>query len=61
MQNKKYYFMKTKNILLPTFFLIIGMLFVACTSDEDVNQKACNNNKSMLNMPCLLIHWIYLS
>ena len=45
LQNKKYYFMKTKNILLPTFFLIIGMLFVACTSDEDVNQKACNNNK----------------
>ena len=37
--------MKTKNILLSQAFLIIGMLFVACSSDEDTNQNVSNNNK----------------
>lgn len=37
--------MKTKNIIFTPIFLIIGMLFVACSSDEDTNQNASNNNK----------------
>lgn len=39
--------MKTKNILLSQAFLIIGMLFVACSSDEDTNQNVSNNNKKV--------------
>lgn len=50
--NKKHYlmqnkttFMKIKNSLITLSFLIIGMLFVACSSDEDINQDARNNKK----------------